>query len=225
MCKKSISLVWVCVSTVLYMQICAHRESLCLRTNRSVLSVLPLVPHACSALPKPPSPPVWYMPNKIGYHGVWSACQLHSALRVLGLCWRSQRLGVVIVHEQQSPVLLRAGFSSKHGCGVGVSEFIWGQIRYGISLSDSCSFLLNALSFFTDLEGFVQVVLLLPCSSSLFLVTLPFRIIPWSWSLLHLLPFNCWSLFHYSFQWGLTMFYIVFRNRDQAASRLILLLK
>lgn len=42
----------------------------------------------------------------------------------------------------------------------------WGQIRCRISLSDSCSFLLNALSFFTDLEEFVQVVLLLPCSSS-----------------------------------------------------------
>lgn len=74
-------------------------------------------------------------------------------------------MGVVIVHEQQSPALLRAGFSSKHGCGVGVSELTWGQIRCRISLSDSFSFLLNTISIFKNLEEFVQVVLLLPCSS------------------------------------------------------------
>lgn len=154
----------VCINCI----ICAHRESLCLRADRSVLSVLPLVPHACSALPKPPSPAQWYMPIKTGYCGMWSACLLCAALRVLGLCWRSQRLRAVIVHVQQSPMLLRAGFSSKDGCGVGVAEVIWGEIRCSISLSDCCSFLLNAVSIFTDLVGFVQVVLLLPCYSSLF---------------------------------------------------------
>lgn len=167
----------VCINCI----ICAHRESLCLRANRSVLSVLPFVPHACSALPKPPSPALWYMPNKIGYCDVWSACQLCAALRVLGLCWRSQRLGAVIVHEQQCPMLLRAGFSSEGDCGGVVSKVIWGEIRCSIRLSDCCSFLLNALSIFTDLVGFVRVVLLLPCYSSLCLAPLPFLVFPCSW--------------------------------------------
>lgn len=98
----------VCISCITHANMCT--QSLCLRANRSALSVLPHVPRAYSALPKLPCSTNWL--NK------------ENCLVSLGLVLEEPKVGSCDAHKQQSPVLLRAGFASKHGCGVGVSELI-----------------------------------------------------------------------------------------------------
>lgn len=209
----------VCISCIIHASMCTLRVSV--SQGEQICSLCsPRVPQVCSALLKPPHLPCGPCQGTL----VMVGCDLpaSSALQLSGLCWRSQSCDCAWA-------AISCGIKS----WIFLKTWLWcwcfrtrlGVIRYRINLSDSCSFLLNALSIFTDLEGFVQVVLSLACSSSLFRTPLPFLIFPCSWRPLHLLPFNCRSLFHYYFQWGLMMFSAVFRSRDQAASCLILLLK
>lgn len=168
--KKQFTCVSVCIHCVIHAD--TSTQSLCVSGLTDLFSVLPFVPH-----PAVPSQSLPHLP--------YGTCQIKLVVVVWDLPASSAGLWFVLEEPKVGSCdcagatiscAIKSWIFLPVWCGVGVSELIWGEIRCRISLSDSSSFLLNVLSIFTDLEGFLQVVLLLPCSSSLFLAPLPFLI-------------------------------------------------
>lgn len=165
----------VCVNCIIHANMCTQ-TTLCVSGLTDLFSLFSHLFHM-PAVPSQSLPHLSYGTGQIKL--VIVVCDLPASSAGLGLVLEGAKVG--------SCDCAWAAISCVIKSWIFLEIWLWcwcfrtkGKIRWRISLSDSSSFLLNVPSIFTDLEGSVQVVLLLPCSSSLFLA--PSLILPCSWS-------------------------------------------